>query len=276
MQQIFTSINHLGEPTATNSMWIKKFLGISVFLLLLGTGCSHFTSGEQYQPFYGAVTWVPKIIGTLLIVAAALLISPWRRNKTLLDLILPMVTLLFAHLSFAAFVHDHYAPEQLLEQGIKVGTPLVYWLFFTQRITEKKCIFLLKVSILCCFVGHGLFAVGLHFVPDSFIDMTTTILGIDAHQAKHVLFVIGILDFIASIAIFFSNNTVFYTYLILWGLLTALARVVYGGLIFDGNQVELANYFFNTVFRIPHGLIPLFVYIHSFRSREKKATSLRG
>jgi hypothetical protein len=62
------------------------------------------------------------------------------------------------------------------------------------------------VLIACTFIGHGVFAIGYHGIPDNFMQMTTRILGISAVTAEQFLFIIGMLDIAAALLIFASGR----------------------------------------------------------------------
>jgi len=163
--------------------------------------------------------------------------------------------------SIILFKKSGFLPEQLIEHALKIMLPLMGVFVLHRGELTTKTLVLLKILIACTFVGHGIYALGLHYIPKSFISMTTTILHINKTNAENFLFLIGILDILAAIGIFFKGIAQKYSfiYMILWGLITAFARIVYGSIV-STDSMEFLYYFSNAIYRIPNGLIPLFLF----------------
>jgi ABC-type dipeptide/oligopeptide/nickel transport system permease component len=85
--------------------------------------------------------------------------------------------------------------------------------------------------------------------------MTIGILGVTESQAKVFLSIAGILDVLAAILIYIPKTTkIALSYVLIWGLLTAFARVVFG---FNSNFIldSIHDSLYGTIYRLPHGLI---------------------
>jgi len=163
--------------------------------------------------------------------------------------------------SIILFKKSGFLPEQLIEHALKIMLPLMGVFVLNRGELTTKTLIVLKILIACTFVGHGIYALGLHYIPKSFISMTTTILHVNKTNAENFLFLIGILDILAAFGIFFKGIAQKYSfiYMILWGLITAFARIVYGSMV-STDSMEFLYYFSNGIYRIPNGLIPLFLF----------------
>jgi hypothetical protein len=173
-------------------------------------------------------------------------------------LLLPASALLLTT-SYASFIQSGYVPEQLIEHAIQLFTPIILFrqLAFTPIQTEETVISL-KVLVALTFIGHGLFALGAHYVPSGFVDMTTEILGITLPNTYIFLDIVGYLDILCALLLFlnFPFKPVYF-YLIFWGLITALARLAFGLLINEGSAMDMVYWISNMLYRLPHGIIPL-------------------
>jgi uncharacterized membrane protein len=99
--------------------------------------------------------------------------------------------------------------------------------------------------------------------------MCLNILPISETTAIRFLFIAGILDFAVAILLFIPRLWKFaLLYAILWGFLTALARV-FGTFSFDLTWLSLHQNLYQTVYRIPHGLIPLLLYFIMKKAQSK-------
>ena len=146
---------------------------------------------------------------------------------------------------------------QFFEYSLQFMTPLLFLLCVKDGI-NKRWLLLAKISVALTFVSHGLYAVGFYPVPGNFVAMTINILHCQDATALTILQVAGILDIIASIGLFLKGRIFKWSllYCVVWGGLTAVARVV--------AHVELDDFFstmhqwaYETVYRTPHFLIPL-------------------
>ena len=115
--------------------------------------------------------------------------------------------------------------------------------------------------IAAVFTAHGLYAVGYYPVPGYFLGMVIDILGFTEQGALNFLLVVGILDFIGSILIFVPKVTRYaLIYLAIWGFLTSFARLV-AGFSFDFFWELLHLNLYQTIYRLPHGILPIIVLL---------------
>ena len=112
------------------------------------------------------------------------------------------------------------------------------------------------------FVGHALFAIGFHPVPGNFIDMLISILGVSEDTAVELLLLAGCIDITASVLLFVKETERYALFfMIFWGAATAFAR------IFANFNIDLAyasglQWIPETIYRFPHSLIPLGLYLY--------------
>ena len=236
----------------------NSILKYSVLLLLFGLSLAHFTSiyAFEHKVFNQNLS---HIISSYIFFVFfclffySLVINNFKTIHLSFYLIAVALTILFKKSGFV--------PEQLIEHTLKIMLPLIGVFVLSKGELTTKTLIVLKILIACTFLGHGIYALGVHYIPKNFISMTSTILRIDKTNAENFLFLVGILDILAVIGIFFKGITqkLALIYMILWGLITAFARIVYGSMV-SADSMEFLYYFSNTIYRIPNGLIPLFLY----------------
>ena len=148
-----------------------------------------------------------------------------------------------------------YAILQIFELFIQMSVPVA--LLLVKQVDEtnlNKIKLILKVAISATFMAHGLFALGIIYYPANFVDMTSGILGFTEGQAKVFLTTAGILDLITAAFLYFPKTTkIALFYALIWGLVTALARVVHG---FNADFIvsSIHDSLYSTIYRLPHGL----------------------
>ena len=158
-------------------------------------------------------------------------------------------------LALATAKEKDYAVLQILELFIQISAPVV--LLLVKQVTQAnldKIKLVLKIAISATFMAHGLFALGMIYYPVNFVDMTTGILSLTESQAKVFLTTVGILDIITAALLYFPKTLkIGLRYALIWGFITALARVVYG---FNADliAVSIHDSLYGTIYRLPHGL----------------------
>jgi hypothetical protein len=162
-----------------------------------------------------------------------------------------------------------YHIPMFFEHTIQFSTPFLLLSFIKYQKTSKLVLHL-KIAIALTFTCHGLYAIGILYpLPGNFVTMCLNILPISETTAIRFLFIAGILDFAVAILLFIPRLWKFaLLYAILWGFLTALARVV-GPFSFDFTWQSLHQNLYQTVYRIPHGLIPLLLYFIMKKAQSK-------
>lgn len=168
-----------------------------------------------------------------------------------------------ASLLFLGFLNckeKFFQMGEFMEHAIQITAPVLLFLVLFKNIKNNRLIIFSKIAIALTFAGHGLYAVNYYPQPGPYVDMMLNIFHFNEETAKSIIVIMGILDFIVSIFIFIPiTSSIALLYCAAWGLLTALARVTAG---FDTNfPLETLNqYTFETVFRLSHFMIPLWVF----------------
>ncbi len=153
-----------------------------------------------------------------------------------------------------------YALGQLLEYSIQVSIPLVLVYAVSENLNTKKFRLILRVVIGITFVCHGLYAFGFYPLPGKWVQWTLDLFFITNDDAAvQFLKIIGLLDFLSAAALFLLPTfKIAIFYCIIWGSLTAFARI-YCNFYFDFAIQSLHQHAFETIYRIAHGALPLFL-----------------
>ena len=85
-------------------------------------------------------------------------------------------------------------------------------------------------------------------------------------QIQNMIYIAGVLDMILAVGIFLPKkwSTPFLVWALIWGLLTALSRVV-GFTNFDPSLHTLIQWLPQTIMRLPHALIPFAAIVIIFK-----------
>lgn len=246
--------------TRANSSTLT-FAKLCVFLLLSGKAILNFSQEMPYAYFTKNVSEISIIFGLILTLFALFSLLP---NKLLKNsnctylFIIP--TIIFILQSIGSLIKAKYVPEQIIEHTLQIMLPIILIYIAKFQATNTNLFHLLATATAMTFIGHGLFAIGWHYVPGNFIEMTTRSLKLNPRSVLNFLRTVGWLDLIAAILIFLPITRKYTVwYLIIWGILTSLARTYYV------LEEPLTKEFFltnipNTIYRLPHGFIPILMW----------------
>ncbi len=158
-----------------------------------------------------------------------------------------------------------------IEHTIQWTLPLFLAAIISQQTLSKGLLLGIKWAIALTFMGHGLFASGIFSVPAHFVFMTQNIIGLSADAARSFLLLAGILDFIVAIGLFINKiDRIVVVYAIIWGSLTALARVVaYYDPALPAESLD--RWLYETVYRLGHGGLPLIIWVNTQKYLQPKA-----
>jgi hypothetical protein len=253
---------------------IVTYIKGCVFLLLGGRGVLHFTTDVPYDYLFGKDEVLSIAFGILLIGFAFLAVLPnivLRRSKIVYIFAIPSVILLMQ--SCGSFVKADYVPEQIVEHALQIALPILLIYVCKGHFRLSQLYYVLTTFVALTFIGHAMFALGFHYLPDNFVEMTTQSLLISESSAVQFLFIIGWLDIVFALGAFVPNVRKYSVwYLIVWGFLTSMARVYF--VLGEGISAELFLVNFpNMIYRLPHGIIPVLMMILifklEFRSKER-------
>ena len=235
---------------------IVKF---STFLILTWKGLLHFTSVNNYNILFDSPQVVASLFGFILMLGGFVSLYPSEfLKKTKIHFLFLVATIIVVIDSMFSMIAKNGMIEQLIEHALQIIVPFSVFVHFHMSEKSRNWKEIFYFGLFFTFIGHGLFAIGVHVVPDNFIHMTQAILGFDLLSTKSFLWVMGIMDFVAAVCIFFkSTRKPALWYMAIWGISTALARPLaeiseYDSITFY--TVHLPNF----IYRLPHGLIPIY------------------
>ncbi|MTB53861.1 hypothetical protein [Lewinella sp. W8] len=154
---------------------------------------------------------------------------------------------------------DHFWQiGHLMEYSLRAGAPLLWWYFFRGR-SNGAVRTAIRWAVALTFLGHGLYAAGVHPVPGHFILMTQSGLGVGEQVARNLLLLVGVLDFLAALLLILPNEKaqrLSLYWIIPWAILTTLARIwSYSTLV--PLDTLLSQWIPATIIRLPHILVPM-------------------
>lgn len=202
-------------------------------------------------------------------------------SEQLIDLLqLRVVGILLAAFAEALFIQHGYCrpvAKWLLTAGsaVLVGLALLsaaekqyQWPQFTEHAAQALAPLLLAhhnweaarlkrwlwAAIILTFGSHGLYALGWPFPqPGNFHEMVKAILALEPPAATVFLWAAGGLDMLVCVGLLVRPAArVALAYAAVWGLLTALARMVA-----YWDEELMTRWLFETLVRLPHSLLPL-------------------
>lgn len=236
-----------------------------------GTTWEEYAANLNVDRYLERATYFGGFFFILCAITSSLLLPIRRRYLT--SFIYVGSGILFCHALLE--MKDHfYHYGQLFEHSIQVGAPVLFaWAVFNPH-RPNRILFIAKILIALTFAAHGLYAIGFYPVPGHFLDMTINILACNEDQARLFLQIAGVLDMVVAVGLFIPKIDYYVLiYAVLWGLATALARIVSG---FDASFLmpSLHSYVYKTVLRLAHGLVPLaaLLLLHSI-TRHKQTNN---
>jgi len=237
------------------------------------------TSWNDYATSKKVNYWIEFITTTssFILLLCTLVSIFWNKISSTIFKRIVIITGLFilVFMGICLVKSKNYDILQFFELSIQFVAPLL--LVFSKKNSinnNSKVLFSLNIVIAFVYVSHGFFALGLKYVPGHFIDMTIQILGVNETVARQFLFVVGLLDILASVLIFIPNiyKYAFY-YIIPWGIITALARII-SGLNVNFLLGSFHNSLYLTIYRLPHGLLPVAVLMLYSEQNKTKINKL--
>lgn len=274
-----------------------SLLFISVFLILFGRTLELLIWEAPFRVFFWDEKWLKPMIEGVFYTdwttyTKSLTVDRWiQRFNDLCGilLLLASISTIFLYLNYTQrifkilillgttivgiilmleYKDKFYHFAQFLEGFTQFFTPIILLMFISKHINTQQLAFWLKVVIAFTFLGHGLYAINIYATPGYFIDMIIVILGTTEDFAKQLLWVVGWIDIFLMILLFIPSTTkAALYYATIWGLLTALARFVYF-LKLNNFDYHSLNIIHTTLFRLPHGLVPLAIlFILNYRKK---------
>jgi hypothetical protein len=214
----------------------------------------------------GTIRGLEVALGMLFLLAAAVSLLARKKGWGLRLLQAGSLGLLLIFLLL--WKERYFQIGQLLEHSIQFSLALFLAWVLSANPSPTQLIFPLKLVIALTFLGHGLYALGVHPVPGNFVQMTLNILPFNEAQAFLYLKVAGILDMVMILGLFWKGKEKWFLwYGILWGFLTAFARVA-SGFSMDFPLDSLGAWLHETLYRLGHGGIPLLLWLMLSEKKE--------
>lgn len=164
-------------------------------------------------------------------------------------------------LSYANYVSSQKQLPMFIEQGSQMLIPILLVMALAIGVRHRVTVFTAIIAVIMTFSGHGCYAIGFWPTPGNFSAMTTLILGVEYPTAQIFLRTVGILDLLVCIGIcipYLRRSVTLYA--TVWGFLTAIARPV-AGMSWGLNYWGADQYLHEAIFRAPHFLIPLYLFL---------------
>lgn len=176
-------------------------------------------------------------------------------------------------LAFLYFKDKFWQLGQFLEYATQVTAPLVLVHVIYKDENTPSFRWSLNVIIALTFFCHGLYAYGFYPRPGVWIQWCMDVFGFENDTtASQFLYVIGIIDFIVAALLILPFRTtwkVVIWYCIIWGIMTSLARIA-GNFYINMFWQSLHQHTYETLYRLVHGGIPLFLWWASFPTEAKE------
>ena len=238
-----------------------RLLQVLAVCLFTARAWQHLRWESPLVTQWGWSTPVMVTLGIFWLLAALLSGGVKKFNRPLVQIFLITGALSLLVLTIAIWQARSFQPAQFIEHSIQWTLPLV--LLYLLKFPSDKGWFILglKIVIALTYLGHGMYAVGIYSIPPTFVEMTGNILGLNEDQAIFFLLIAGILDLMVVIGIFLpGKERIFLYYAMIWGTLTALARL-FAYFDFLAPLASFDRWFFEVLLRLGHGGIPLLLYL---------------
>ncbi|RME93336.1 MAG: hypothetical protein D6772_16025 [Bacteroidetes bacterium] len=245
-----------------DSPWRSLFWDESLLSGLVGTLGWEWSAWATSPGVEQGITRFTTLLGVVFLLGALLSGSDkWQRRRWLW---LCMSLLLLLH-TLLDWKGHAWQWGYLLEHSLQWTAPLWYTLLWPMRADDSCWWLLAKLAIAFTFVGHGLYAMGYYPVPPHFVGMMMQGFGLSETSARLSLFVIGCLDVLAAVALFVPVQKIARAalwYIIVWALLTALARL-YTNMAWYTYWELLTQWLPEFMVRWCHFLVPVAVWLRS-------------
>ena len=183
-----------------------------------------------------------------------------RRSRRAINSSMGFASLSLFLIFLLMFRAKSYQWGNLIEHSIQCALPLVF-AYYSFQAHDHRSQWVLRLLIAGTFFGHGLYAIGYYDVPSNYLQMVHNVFGFEPAVAERFLFGAGVLDMITVVGLLVPQlwRYVLY-YAILWGFMTAMARVV---AYWDSSiWLESLDIWLNqSLIRLGHGGIPLVLWL---------------
>ncbi|HQU60879.1 MAG: hypothetical protein KDD02_11245 [Phaeodactylibacter sp.] len=161
---------------------------------------------------------------------------------------------------------------QFFEYTLQWSAPVFLAVLARKEVVGPRLFFWMKIAIALTFTCHGLYAIGYYPRPGNFMEMVMNILPLQEAGARHFLIAAGVLDFLASILLFWPwrVSRLALAYTALWGFATTMARLLaYFHWVYWDTWLEQGLQ--EVLIRFPHFLIPAGLLAYFWPRRNEAA-----
>lgn len=281
--------------------WIINILKFACIFFFIGRGWQHFAFNPPYRVFLWnedllgffinfmtPLTWqeyvassfinnlvdqLIQIVGIfyLLMAFVTFFIKPWHKKLAKLYY---LASFIMMGLAFTLYVDKGFHLGQFLEQSIQIMTPLFFVMIYLYNVKIQSLLNLIKLTIAFTFIGHGLFAVGFYPVPGNFVDMCISFFGFTEPKAFTFLRTIGTIDLACAFLLFIPRLEILaLVFMSFWGCATASARLL-SNIDVSLIDMSLTQWWYELVYRLPHGLIPFMLLLYFYSQRNNKEQNI--
>ncbi len=237
-------------------LWDRELMESVVLYFRGGTWQEYVTSAATDRFIQSAITG----FGIFYAIMAVLTLLVRGRVLAKLTWLYILSSVSLAFLAFLYSKEKFYHVGQFFEYTIQFLLPLFFLYAVTGRVKLTRLLLYMKVAVALTFTAHGLYAIGVYPQPGVFTDMFIITLGVSETTATQLLLIAGALDFIVSVCLFIPRLAKYAAlYAVIWGGATALART-WGNFYIDFPLESLHQNLHETLYRMPHMLVPLAVF----------------
>ncbi|MGB3547689.1 MAG: hypothetical protein WBA17_11985, partial [Saprospiraceae bacterium] len=250
------------DPPLRSLFWSEKLM------TPFATGILCYEDWHAYATDAGMNADIGKfglILGIILLCGAAAA-ALHRPGRTLTRWGILAGGAVLAFVSVLYYLESNFELAQLLEYSLQTGTPFFLLAAVSRQEFSRRLIWVMSIATAVTFICHGLYAGGYGYPrPVSFTTMVMLGFGIESETAAfRFLTVAAWGDFLAAAFLLLLPyprvRNIGLVYTIIWGFLTALARVWSFWMISDLATI-LLQYTHEWVLRWPHFLVPLVLYV---------------
>ncbi len=290
------------ESTRRYFQFVKSFLSWASFFLLLAFAWEYWRRGGPFRNLLWdenimsslveslgwswsewvtslqAEHWIKsasQVVSLVFLLGAIFSIIHLRQPKKVFKWGILLSTFFLFFQAFLNVKGHFWQLGQMMELTLQWLSPIFFIIAVKDQVNLLWLDWMMRIAIAITFIGHALYAIGFHPVPGHFLSMMMDGFGMEDTSAKASLFMIGWLDIIAALSLFVPNEKVKKSaliYIILWGFLTAIARVwSYTSFYTLGGLLD--QWLAQSMLRWVHFLVPLSLW-YLEKSKQVKSISV--
>lgn len=265
---------------------IKNIIQLSAITVLLGRGWQHLYWDAPFRSVLWDENWMGWLVvafggkwenfitssqadqwiqfsiqahGFFYVCGAVVALLIYRIPKFWSKWVLGTCSVLLIILAVLYSKEKSFSIGQFFEYSLQFSSPILLYLVVHRPEKMPSWISWMRWATALTFACHGLYAVNYYPRPGNFVEMTLNILPIEEAAAYTFLNFAGIADFVIAVAVLLIRGRwiiPFLAYAVIWGFLTAVARIV-AYVEIEFFTESMLQWFHESILRFPHFLIPL-------------------